>query len=350
MINELSGFLEDRGFEKIVTNLPEFVFFYKQEMQGVNVLFLLDYHKNVYLTNDQYEHLKDGIRNMFMQRGAKEIHILSLIIATDKEKVLSVCGEDRFCWQIEPELRRVIIYEHQVPDFYGMKEMLEQFLSENTGALYEGAGKEGIETGRIQPENDKLRVQWRKLPVVTISLVAVNVILYLLCTQYGNLLYNIGDLSGTAVYGKHEYYRIFTSMFLHAGVDHLFSNMIVLYFLGEIIEREYGHIRYTILYFGAGIIAAGASIASQYLMADFTGSVGASGAIYGLLGALLWLLLTHRGHYREVTLPRLLFYLAYSFYSGFQGTNIDNAAHIGGLIGGFIISIFLRGRSRRNED
>lgn len=332
MIDELGGFLEDRGFEKIMTNLPEVVFFYKQEMQGVNVLFLLDYQKNVYLTNDQYEHLKDGIRNMFMQRGAKEVHILSLILATDKEKALSVCGEDRFCWQLEPELHRVIIYEHQVPDFYGMKEMLEQFMSGDTGV-----------------SREKIRVVQKK-PIVTIFLVAVNVIIYLICTRYGNLLYNIGDLSGTAVCEKYEFYRIFTSMFLHAGVDHLFSNMIALYFLGEIIEREYGHIRYAFLYFGAGMIAAAASVASQYIMGDFTGSVGASGAIYGLLGALLWLLLTHRGHYREVTLPRLLFYLLYSFYSGFQGTNIDNAAHIGGLIGGFVITIFLRGRSRTNEN
>ena len=342
MIDELGQFLESRGFCKIVTNLPEFVFFYKQEMQSVNVLFVMDYHAGVYLTGDQYAHLKEEIRKMFASRGVSEIHILSLVIGTDKEKVLSVSGGDRFCWQLEPELYRVIIYEDQVSDFYGLKAMLEQFMDEyRSGGLR--TGQEYSQVGAVSAGKRK------KLPIVTIVLVAVNVILYLICTSYPDLMYNKGDLSGIAVCEKHELYRIFTSMFLHAGIDHLFSNMIALYFLGEIVEREYGHVRYTVLYFLTGTIAAVASIACQYFSMDFTGSVGASGAIYGILGALLWLVLTHKGRYQEVTLPRMLFYLAYSLYSGFQATNIDNAAHIGGLIGGFIIAIFLRGRSRANE-
>lgn len=342
MMDELGQFLESRGFEKIATNLPEFVFFYKQEIQSVNVLFLMDYHSGVYLTEDQYVHLKEGIKNLFAGRGAGEIHILSLVVGTDKEKVLSVSGGDRFCWQLEPELYKVIIYENQISDFYGLKAMLEQFMDEYAGGLWRTVQKD-TKAGSVTLGRPG------KFPIVTVFLIAVNVILYLICTGTSDLLYNIGDLSGTAVYERHEYYRIFTSMFLHAGVDHLFSNMMALYFLGEIVEQEYGHLRYTGLYFLAGIVAAAASVSYQYFAMDFTGSVGASGAIYGVLGALLWLVMVHRGRYREVTLPRMLFYLAYSLYSGFQATNIDNAAHIGGLIGGFIIAIVLWGRSRTNE-
>ncbi len=344
MVKELGRFLESRGFGKIVSNLPEFVFFYKQEMQSVNVLFLMDYHSGVYLTEDQYVHLKDGIRKMFAARGADEVHILSLVVATDRQKVLSVSAGDRFCWQLSPELRKVLIYEDRVPDFYGMKGMLEHFMEEYEKGTWSSVQSHEHSAASVCTVGSKER-----LPMVTILLVAVNVILYLICTQKPDLLYNIGDLSGIAVYEKHEYYRVFTSMFLHADVSHLFGNMIALYFLGSILEREYGHAKYTILYFGAGILAAGASVAFQYAVQDFTGSVGASGAIYGILGALLWLVIIHKGRYQEVTLPRMIFYLAYSLYSGIQGTNIDNAAHIGGLIAGFVIAIFLRGRSKRNE-
>ncbi len=344
MISELGRFLENRGFGKIVSNLPEFVFFYKQEMQSVNVLFVMDYHSGVYLTQDQYTHLKDGIRNLFASRGADEVHIMSLVIANDKEKVLSVSAGDRFCWQLSPELGRLVVYEDRVPDFYGMKGILETFLQE-----YESGVRSGGEQHGYREPLSQMRMQKKNIPFVTISLLVINVILYLICTQKPDLLYNIGDLSGTDVWEKQEYYRIVSSMFLHADLPHLFGNMIALYFLGSILEKEYGHIRYAVLYFGAGVLAAGASIAFQYMMQDFTGSVGASGAIYGILGALLWLILKHKGRYQEVTLPGMLFYLAYSMYSGIQGTNIDNAAHIGGLIAGFVIAVFLRGRSRRNE-
>lgn len=344
MIGELGRFLENRGFGKIVSNLPEFVFFYKQEMQSVNVLFVMDYHSGVYLAQDQYTHLKEGIRGMFASRGADEVHIMSLVIANDKEKVLAVSAGDRFCWQLSPELCQVLIYEDRVPDFYGIKGILESFLQEYESGVRSDRSKEGC-----RESGSHITVQKKRIPLVTISLLAINVTLHLICTQKPDLLYNIGDLSGIDVWEKHEYYRIFSSMFLHADWSHLFSNMIALYFLGSILEKEYGYVRYIILYFGSGVLAAGASVAFQYMMQDFTGSVGASGAIYGILGALLWLILKHKGRYQEVTLPGMLFYLAYSMYSGIQGTNIDNAAHIGGLIAGFVIAVFLRGRSRRNE-
>ncbi len=344
MIGELGRFLEKRGFGKIVSNLPEFVFFFKQEMQSVNVLFVMDYHSGVYLTRDQYAHLKDGIRNLFVSRGAGEVHILSLVFTTDREKMLAVSAGDRFCWQLSPELRKILVYEDRVPDFYGMRGVLEGFLQE-----YEsGMCNDGEPHGYCE-SSSRMGTQKKCIPFVTVSLLVINVLLYLICTQKPELLYNIGDLSGKEVWEKHEYYRIVSSMFLHADLPHLFSNMIALYFLGSILEKEYGHVRYTILYFVSGVLAAGASIVYQYMTQSFVGSVGASGAIYGILGALLWLILKHKGRYQEVTLPGILFYLVYSIYSGIQGTNIDNAAHIGGLITGFVTAVFLRGRSMKNE-
>ena len=72
-----------------------------------------------------------------------------------------------------------------------------------------------------------------------------------------------------------------------------------------------------------------------------TGSIGASGAVYGLIGALLFLVIAGRGRFRSVTFPRILLCIAYSLYSGLAAENIDNAAHIGGLLCGFVLAVIL---------
>ena len=82
----------------------------------------------------------------------------------------------------------------------------------------------------------------QELPTVSGILVAANVIVYLICTFTGNLLYNIGELDAAAVLLRGEYGRIIYSMFLHAGIDHLFNNMVILFFLGAMIEKASGNL------------------------------------------------------------------------------------------------------------
>ena len=74
---------------------------------------------------------------------------------------------------------------------------------------------------------------------------------------------------------------------------------------------------------------------------DYTPSLGASGAIFGITGALLWIVIRNRGRHAEITMPKIIFLIAYSLYNGFVSTNIDNAAHVGGLFGGFLLAILL---------
>ena len=99
----------------------------------------------------------------------------------------------------------------------------------------------------------------QELPIVSGILVAANVIVYLICTFTGNLLYNIGELDAAAVLLHREYGRIIYSMFLHAGIDHLFNNMVILFFLGAMIEKVTGHIQLLLIYLLSGI---GANICS----------------------------------------------------------------------------------------
>ena len=190
----------------------------------------------------------------------------------------------------------------------------------------------------------------QELPIVSGILVAVNVIVYLICTFTGDLLYNIGELDATAVLLRGEYGRIIYSMFLHAGTEHLFNNMVILFFLGAMIEKVTGHIQLLLIYLLSGIGANICSLLYKVMTMDSMASVGASGAIFGLDGVLLaWILLDGQAM-PDVTPRRVLLMIVLSLYSGFTAHNIDNAAHVGGLLTGFTAGALLCALRRRKRN
>lgn len=190
----------------------------------------------------------------------------------------------------------------------------------------------------------------QELPIVSGILVAANVIAYLICTFTGNLLYNIGELDAAAVLLRGEYGRIIYSMFLHAGIDHLFNNMVILFFLGAMIEKVTGHIQFLLIYLLSGIGANICSLLYKVMTMDSMASVGASGAIFGLDGVLLAWILLDRQAMPDVTPRRVLLMIVLSLYSGFTAHNIDNAAHVGGLLTGFAAGALLCALRRRKRN
>ena len=162
----------------------------------------------------------------------------------------------------------------------------------------------------------------RNVPWVSGMLVVINVIVFLMCTFSGNVLYNKGELDVVSVLAGKQYGRLLWAMFLHAGIEHIFNNMVLLFFLGAMIEKVTGHVTFLVLYFLSGIGGNLCSLLVKLLQMDYSASVGASGAIFGLDGVLLaW--------------------IALSLYSGFTAQNIDNAAHVGGLVTGFLAGLLL---------
>lgn len=140
---------------------------------------------------------------------------------------------------------------------------------------------------------------------------------------------------------KHEYYRIITSMFLHFGIWHLAGNMLVLWFIGGTLESLIGKVRYFLIYLLAGILAGISSIGYNILTGNFPISAGASGAIFGITGALFFVVLLHKGHIEGLTKKQMLLFVFLSLCSGVTNQEIDNAAHFGGFIGGFLLAVLL---------
>lgn len=132
-----------------------------------------------------------------------------------------------------------------------------------------------------------------------------------------------------------EWWRIITSMFLHAGIIHLLFNMYALMYIGALLEPLLGRLRFIAAYMFTGVIS---SLASLYFH-PMTVSVGASGAIFGMYGVFLAMLTTNiiEKSARQAMLANIGVFVAYNLIYGFAGnTNVDNAAHVGGLIGGII--------------
>ena len=177
---------------------------------------------------------------------------------------------------------------------------------------------------------------WKKIPYVSTGLVVINVILFLI-EAFGPVeLFQAGALNVEDVLIKGEYERFIYCMFLHADIEHLFNNMVMLYFMGTMIEKEIGHLSYGIIYFISGIGGGLLSLYVKLVQGNPFGSVGASGAIFGLDGLLLAMVLFYRKPMPMVTPLRVCLMIILSLYGGMTAGNVDNAAHIGGLLVGLI--------------
>jgi len=176
----------------------------------------------------------------------------------------------------------------------------------------------------------------------TVGLIALNVLVYLITvyqggggvSQPGGELFSKGALVGAQIYAQDEWYRLVTAMFLHASLLHIALNMVVLYWCGTIVERALGTWRFLLIYFVSGIAgSAGALLFSG----PFAVTVGASGAIYGIFGALLILEYRATGTFAGPALGLIVINLALSFVI----PNISWGGHVGGLVGGTLATFAL---------
>ena len=179
-----------------------------------------------------------------------------------------------------------------------------------------------------------------KKPIVTYSLIFICILVFILMYVLGN---GSTDNYTLLVFGANvdtltkngDYYRLFTSMFLHIGILHLLCNMYSLYIIGKEVENVFGKVKYLIIYLLSGIAGSILSLAFNHN----TICAGASGAIFGLLGALLYFGYYYRT-YLGATLTRTIIpVIVLNLIIGFTSSGIDNAAHIGGLVGGILIAM-----------
>lgn len=193
---------------------------------------------------------------------------------------------------------------------------------------------EDINKKNIETSNKAEDVFSKKTPYITYILIFINILFYVLSIT-SNSFYNSMVLNPSKILNG-EYYRLLSCIFMHGGIIHLICNMYCLYVIGPQVESFFGKIKYIVIYLLSGIIGSLMSLAITNSI-----SLGASGAIFGLLGSILYFGYHYRVYLSQAIKSQIIPLIVLNLFLGFILSGVDNAAHIGGLIGGILVSMMV---------
>lgn len=372
MIREkLDRYFSDRGFVEVDLHTSYMELYYTPQGGSASLVWLVDSDAIGVLNHESYMGYFEKIRSTFLQKGFSFVNVLTLFLTDNCEKAKEI-GEGTAFWIVDERYGRLVIYENQPDDYCGIRIALEQFVSFLTAERIREAERLKQEQDELfyqqmareeafkRRSADKVNRNIRELkkydfkPVVTIGIVVINCIVLILVNLLGGKLgieewSDKGAIYWGAVFFGHEYYRLLTGMFLHAGIDHIFGNMIILYAAGEYVEKSVGHFKFLLVYIGGGLVAGLTSCAYYYQQDQFVHSIGASGAVFAVVGALIIYVILNQSNFLEVGATRIVMFSVYALYSGFTNSGVDNAAHVGGLLGGSIIYLLIFGVEKLKE-
>ena len=376
----LNDLLNKYGYRIYMCSVDQrYMSFVQEENYYINVIGFFDERKQT-STRAQMQGFLDAHKERLTYGRPKDIHFLKLICTDAKGVGRLVPGTDPGGLTEEEEKEaeltrawtqdvwyliddgninaetgraygsRVFVPPTAAEDFYGIRKPLEQFvaaegiqvampeinLSEaqrtqlgmDKAPATEGPDGKPVLRERLRPKES--------LCYISLALILINVVLYYITEK--NLLVKPDYCLTDGILQKPEqWYRLLTYQFMHADLGHLVNNMLMLYAIGSSLERQLPRWMYGLLYLLAGI--GGGIFSVWYHTREYVAfyGLGASGAVYGLMGAMIaWLLLSRRRNDRGLY-GRIGFALFLMFYSGAVRENIDQMAHLGGFICGLIL-------------
>lgn len=291
---------------------------------------------------DQYEFDMERMMNVAKQIKRKNfdfsMNMLSLYMDVSENDIIE--NDDKNYTGIAINYENDLYCETMMKNYKSIQGNLIQ--GDNEFDLINQITKE-ISEKNVKETEKREKIMTNKKTIITYLIIAINLILFILMYTNGEGSENVNTLIN---YGANyiplvksgEYIRLITCAFLHIGFLHLIFNMYSLAIVGSEIESLYGKIKYLLIYFISAIMG---SLFTVVFSSENTVSAGASGAIFGLLGALLYFGFTYRGYIGNNILRQVIPIVLVNLILGFSMPNIGVAAHIGGLIGGYTISMAL---------
>lgn len=187
---------------------------------------------------------------------------------------------------------------------------------------------------------------------VTLALVILNIAIFAVLEILGDTTSSYFMLDHGAMYApavmEGEYWRLFSSMFLHFGFEHLAYNMFSLFFLGDILESIVGPVRYLAIYLIGGLGGNAVSLYMSLRSGSYHVSAGASGAIFAVAGAFFYIALRNRRSFGKDGMRRLGLMVVLMIMQGIVDVGVDQSAHMGGMAAGFLLGAALYHPRRRN--
>ena len=190
---------------------------------------------------------------------------------------------------------------------------------------------------------------WDRAPVFTLVFLGANILIWLATDSLGaeedpDVLVNVGAMFGPLI-ADGQYWRLFTAIFLHHDLVHLAFNGFGLFIFGRLVERVYGHWRFIVIFVITGLFGSVAS----YMANSIAIGAGASGAIFGVLGALVVYFATQNralGKLGKQNLIAMMFIATIGLLHGWRTPGIDHLAHLGGFVAGLVLGLILGPRYR----
>ncbi len=392
MWNEMKTMFESRQMNVVDLRSSGMQLYYEKDIETNSILvyWLISDREMRNMNRVQYQRYLIALGNQF--RGSvPSMKVCTLILSDDGDYAGSLCGglDQRMYtfWIANPKTEEL----YMSPCFFRqrllwleteLRELLRQDkVNTVTGVTrpdWQNSDLWGHKSGMTAEEARQLQIKSRKFSsYATVALIVINVAVFILCfvvglavttgridylSEYLEPSIEFGATSGSLIFEEWQIYRLVTAIFMHAGIEHLFGNMLALFVFGDVIEKFLKKKKYLTLYMIAGVGSALVAAFWRYLWVDSRDllGVGASGAIYGLLGALTVLLFLHpeqrkKGIGLQVwAIPAYVLYsTAYPFVVAwisdvpFSSISIDFAAHISGfLIGGLVFRIMDRKANR----
>ncbi len=275
----------------------------------------------------------------FTKSGYGSIEVLTIIVTYSEVLAEQLAGNSMPYWVMDTYNDEFIIPAAQPVSFDGV-ELLMRGVLDDMASLADV--RQHFSSGlRLNNERPPF-----KLFTVNNLMVLINVVVYLVLESMGStqdsmFMIGHGAFYWPAVYYNGEIYRFFTSMFIHFGFSHLFSNMVILFCLGDNLERAVGKLKYIVVYIISGLGASVVSCVFYVITNENIVAGGASGAIFGVVGALIYIVTVNHGKLEDLDSYRLIIFAAFSLYSGFTSTGVDNAAHVGGFLVGLLMGKLL---------
>lgn len=290
-------------------------------------------HNNEQLDFDRFK-VSRMKRQIKFKTFTLKMNTMSFYLDIDERVVLTDDFKD--CQINATDEKEVFKNEAIKKAFPDMKSKLK--FSEEGAKLYEKINTD-ILRKNIDKTNKINDLFKKRKPLITSFLIGVCSVLFILMYIFGN-----GSLDTKTMYYfgglvKHgSPLRLITSVFLHIGILHLVMNMWALWILGNQNEDFYGHIKTFIIFIYSGVVG---NLLSVIFMNSSTISAGASGAIFGLMGSLLYFSLNQRTYMHEALKNQILPVIIINLLFSFIIPSINIFAHLGGLVGGIIISMAL---------
>lgn len=368
IINDILLKLEQKNFHKVTVNINGIHLYYTVVLNQVYIVILINMIQGEEFTKEQCEHITVQVKNQFKEKNYEDIQLLNILFTEQVEKVKDISSALDNYWVIDIKKRKLIIFENQNGSFLDMRitieEVLRPILIEPEINHY---GEREIKTFHSNNNNSRSRNSYnnknlshrnysrrRYFTIFNTLIILINCILFFSMERNGSTtdteyMLNNGAMFWPYVVNYKEYYRLFTYMFLHFGIRHLANNMIVLAFIGDNLERAAGKIRYLFIYLGSGVIAGVTSMGYNMLQNNNVVAVGASGAIFGVVGSMLYIVIVNRGRLEDISTGQLILFAFFSIYSGFTSHEIDNVAHIAGFIAGILITALIYSKPKKRE-